>query len=549
MSRYSNVEFIEVRATFRSLSRRELVNMQGVQRCISMAVLVGLLAACGVQTATQPDLFERANVASKVLTQSIAYHSVFGVVQDGEMATMSVDPEDLAMATLESVDILGEPMSNVTFMWPAELGDDLWDLASSLSGNEWEESEAVWTTAITGASTIRDVLIGTAPDLNLLISIRDTLDAAGVSYSDVTLVGITSGNFLLEVDGQYWDVVLQRPLTGAELAGVTDRYMEMVDYNSSPDRIAELEEPWIELEEQQQSAERALDYDLSSLATSSGSLDLGKLSQLHALSETRLGTAEYVEHRRQCILFICWQKFTGNIPSSDTNDQQATQGGTLQRRAYYFASSSPVAFNSIACVTGSPVNDFALLGCAPSAFIGLIGEQYENHNVAVNGYCKNPSANPDCTTAMTLTDFRRWLVEPDGLNGRPRIAEYMGTCVAGTNYEGLTTLSGFTNGIEDFLNQTNTDLTLVWTAGIGGSTGWNQSTAANIIHLEVGVAENPVVVTYWPTAVTAHYSAITEYDIMWGAGVTINVLTIDDSATWQMLGGSWSGQEGVYYFD
>jgi hypothetical protein len=283
------------------------------------------------------------------------------------------------------------------------------------------------------------------------------------------------------------------------------------------------------------------------LSNADGRLNIAAAMSLANTAEGGLDTAAYTDHKRQCAFLglFCSHRFDGSIPGS----KQATQGGYLQYRYQYGLGNNPVAFNSVTCGANNPVNNVAVLGCGPSAFIGLIGEKYVNHNIAVDGRCLNPASNAGCHTQMSIEAFRQWMVQGNGVNGRPRIANYMGTCAIGSSNEGLTLLSGFTNGIQDLLSETNTPLTLRWRAGIGGSTGWDQSAVANIVHLQVGVAENPVVVTYWPSTTLAHFAPITHYDILWGNGVSIAVRTLDHGNQRFTLGGNWSGQEGVYYLE
>jgi len=94
------------------------------------------------------------------------------------------------------------------------------------------------------------------------------------------------------------------------------------------------------------------------------------------------------------------------------------QGGFEQDRDAYTLPQPPERFNSIACGVNDPVTGLAYLGCGPSAFIGLVGEKFKNHNKSFDG--KNSSNT-------SLLTFRQWLVAPTGPNGRPRIASYMGT--------------------------------------------------------------------------------------------------------------------------
>lgn len=504
------------------------------------------LAACGAHVLEQQEsIFERAEPVPSLLAEAIALDSQYG------MSTLAGDAGSVRMFTLTSEDVLGEPFSHIIFLAPTEHAD-VWSFAASLTGHEWGDAPAdsEWRTIITGASTIRDVLVGDLPGLHLLLNLRDTLAAANVDFSDTAIVGATASVFLLRVGDQYWDVNQQLLLTQDEIDGIVTRYDEVVDHNSQPGVLDDVEAKWAELYAYEALVQQETGYSLQSLSTPDGRLDVAAALAFAAATDGGLGSAAYTDHGRRCAFLglFCSHRLEGNIPAA----QQATHGGLRQSRADYFGSgSTPVAFNSITCVTNNPVHGVALLGCGPSAFIGLLGERYVNHNVAVAGRCMTPATNPSCHTQMSYNAFRQWMVAENGVNGRPRIANYMGTCAVGTgnNREGLTLLSGFTNGIQNFLSETNTNLTLRWRAGIGGSTGWNQSAAADIIHRQVGMAENPVLAAYWPTATTAHYAPIVRYDILWSAGVSITIRTLDGGNQWYVLGGTWSGQEGVFYLE
>lgn len=291
---------------------------------------------------------------------------------------------------------------------------------------------------------------------------------------------------------------------------------------------------WDAFEEELLESQAANGFSLQDVTDAAGGLDL----QVASVLSTGLSPATFTDYGRQCgfLGLFCSHRFTGSIPQS----KQAVQGGFAQDRDAYTLPKPPERFNSIACGVNNPVTGLAYLGCGPSAFIGLVGEKFKNHNKSFDG--KNSSNT-------SLLTFRQWLVAPTGPNGRPRIASYMGTCVLGTDYEGFTTLSGFTSGAQDFLNQTGSGLTIKYSAGIGGSTGFNQSTAATMVHLQVGVYENPVVATYWPTSTSAHYAPITHYDILWSNGVAINIRTTDHGTVWYNISSHWSGQIGVYFLE
>lgn len=427
------------------------------------------------------------------------------------------------------MDVYGHPFVDVTFALPRG-SSDLWSFAAKLSESGLEEG----LTVITGATTVHDVLVGYSHDYRLLAEMYAAMEALGGQEHLAGIVAATANNLLLrDREGGLWDVATRRKLGPAEVDAVARRYDEIVRANSDVAFIEQMHAQWDRLYQQSGDMEGILGYRFAELVSEDGRLSLEALASLG----DRLDAAAFVDHGRQCVLFVCWHNYTGHIANQSN---QAVQSGGYQRRSDYGWLDPPIRFNSIACVANNPVNGVAYLGCGPSASIGLVGEKFKNHQVAFSG---------KSASNTSLLAFRQWLVAPTGINGRPRIAEYMGTCVLGTAYEGFTSIGSFVSGGQGFLNETNSGLTMLYTAGNGGPNGYNSHNAANYIHLQVGVKENPVVATYWPNAVTAHYSPITHYDIMWGAGITINVRTMDHGANWYGLSSHWAGQIGVYYLE
>lgn len=383
-----------------------------------------------------------------------------------------------------------------------------------------------------------DVLVGYHPNLHLLRDLHATAVAAGGPERVSEIVAALPSTFLIrDTTGVLWDTTTQQPLSRAAVRTITQRYDEIIAANASEAFVATMHGYWVQLEDDAARQQAVHGYALDDLLTTAGSLDLARVADLAARADSaEVQPSAFTDHGRQCFLFVCWHRFTGHIATAN----QATQGGFLQERDHYNLATPPSRFNSIVCVTNGPVTGTAYLGCGPSAFIGLVGERFKNHGTTFSGMNRNNT---------TLLAFRQWMVAPVGINGRPRIANNMGTCAIGSNHEGLTTLAGFTSGAQTFLNYTNSGLTLRYNAGMGGTTGWNSGTAATMIHLQVGVHENPVVATYWLGIAAAHYAAIKEYDIMWGAGVTINIKTIDHPTTWHGLAGNWHYQVGVFYLE
>ncbi len=436
---------------------------------------------------------------------------------------------DYTLHTIQAVDLYGNPFLNLTFALPSS-ATDIWDESAVL-----EPGDDAFT-VITGARTIHDVLIGYSHDLNPLRDLQTTVAALGGLANLDEIVASTANSLLVrDTSGSLWDAATHEILEADQVAWLISTYDEIVGSNNTQEFIDEMQANWDAFEEELLESQAANGFSPQDVTDAAGGLDL----QVASVLSTGLSPATFTDYGRQCgfLGLFCSHRFTGSIPQS----KQAVQGGFAQMREDYFGiDATPIAFNSIACGVNNPVNDLALLGCGPSAFIGLVGEKFKNHSVTFNGKNSNNTS---------LTAFKQWLVAPTGPNGRPRIPSYMGTCVLGTNYEGFTTLSGFTNGAQDFLSQSGSGLTIKYSAGIGGSTGFNQSTAATMVHLQVGVYENPVVATYWPNSTSAHYSPITHYDILWSNGVAINIRTIDGGTIWYNISSHWSGQIGVYYLE
>lgn len=279
---------------------------------------------------------------------------------------------------------------------------------------------------------------------------------------------------------------------------------------------------------------------------------------------TTLSPQTITDGDKGCFLFVCTSYQYGQIGSSPFNygGLQATQGGESQYPSQYGRSdiNGGSGFNYLECLylNGNFVGGRAKvynkpLGCAPSAFIGLIGRKF-NNGATIDGYKKGGSAGKN-----TLDGLRRRMVDPVGDNGRPRIAQYMGTCYFGGG--GLTYGNSFKSGANKYLldakakSPTGNQL---WTRAnvshYAGNVFGAASTKADMIMQEVGRDNNPVVAEYflgdrYDTFVEGHFAPIAQYWIRQGASAYVDIKTRNHDDRWYSLSGGWGTERGVFYID
>lgn len=252
-------------------------------------------------------------------------------------------------------------------------------------------------------------------------------------------------------------------------------------------------------------------------------------------------------------------------------DLQATQGGFFQSRRRYNekvvqSSYNPSQhyftgireypqlphnprtanqFSTIACVTGRHMADKAL-GCGPSAFIGLVGRKF-NDGARIDGMYLGRN---------TWQQLRIRMLDEIGINGRPRIANYMGTCYIGQN-QSMTTGRGFRDGGNRFLRDANATLhgrPLYFRGNISapGEHKFAANAKKNILKDQIGRDNNPVVAEYsLRVPDQAHFAPIGRYFISIGVAPTLRVMTTDHFlAGWYSLSNPWILAElGTYYID
>ena len=268
-------------------------------------------------------------------------------------------------------------------------------------------------------------------------------------------------------------------------------------------------------------------------------------------------------NQRECWWFVCsvveWGNFSNRsnqVPITPTGGggrgygpSDVRYGGYKQKYSYYHGTQGNHSnyFPTIHCgVFNSPGN--ATLGCGPSSFQGLLQHQFQSHGKSFYG---------KSFPSTSVEDFDKWLVAEVGVNGRPRIANYMGTCKVLLTDNSLTTGHGYITGANNFLKSSGSGLKMIgYYSDPRAYAGWDlfDEQKARLIVQNVGYAENPVVAEYFRGSVSAgHFSAIREYRNLWQGNVDVTVKTVDDynasnhqyDRFWS-LQGAWTLESGVF---
>lgn len=521
-----------------------MIRLTRLRTCIALFALL-VLVACS-QPAVEPGQFDiRANANDTLPAVSQAI-SVSDRLNWG-LRTQTV--AELELHTLRTVDLDGEPFIDITVSAPVSAGG-FWDLAFSVSGDEWdpEDATSAWTTTLTGASTARDVLIVSNVGLALPLRLARTVEALGGLGSVAEVVAIEQQTFAVrDVDGALWDTYTHEPLPPEAVTSLEEMYGEMVRVNSNLETAARLQGEWNEILHpnatdslRAQAAGSGAGIDIAELTLANGNLDVRKVAALLDASADGLAPLTRYPDSRHCFLFICNHIRTGYIPES----RQALQDGRWQQPGSFGRSGT---FAMPYCVITGTVNYNAPLGCAPAAFVGLIqrksvegasffGQTYvgpTNHQ-KISSYLAEPQ----------VKDLAMRMTAPLGLHGRPLIANYMGTC---WNTGGSMTIGvGFRDGARAFLRDQNVNLTV--TSNISHYTGNVTSAPAKaaILIRNIGDKNNPVIAEYFRGFGQGHYSPVTHYAVYDTGSNGLNVRTLSDPNEWMSLSGTWGTERGVF---
>ena len=342
--------------------------------------------------------------------------------------------------------------------------------------------------------------------------------------------------FLLrDTSDNLWTIQEERELTNEEVQYVTEQYDEIYAANNTLQVVALHASKWKEASAQTDSNFKRLSTSLAELTRQDGSFDLNQFQ----LMSTSLSTQQRLP-REACdsSLHIRYCSFVihGGIPDS----KQATQGGYIQYYSQYGRLETD-AFRMPYCGITPAVRTQAVLGCGPSAFMGLVGRKYKSNGLRLFG---------KTASQAEFYYIRHRMTDPLGLRGRPLVANYMGTC---WNTGGSQTLGkGFRDGGSDFLASQGSSLRVKSNFSHYDGNAASKQAKANILLQEIGDDENPVVTEYWPGAVTGHFSAVKAYHLYMNSGgglLEVSVRTVDDPYTWYTLSGTWMAEVGLFYLN
>lgn len=486
-----------------------------------------LFAGCGQAPAPEPfNILEGAEPIPLVLTQGF---SVGARVSEGlDLSTQGSDTLDTY--TLTANDLKGYPFLNLTITAPRVIGNDIYAFAKSLSGQEWagQDEDSPWSVTITGATDVRDVFVSSDVGLDLLRDVVKTIDAMGGPGTPYALVAVDINYFVIkDTQGRLWEIGATTPFSTTEKQELVDTYDEMYQANNTPETKKLAQDAWNEARAQ---ASSSVGGDLQSLAKPDGSLDLS----LAAESLAQLGTQTVESDKRKCFLFFCYKVNRGHIDPS----RQATQGGYKQQRYHYeLPTANGDGFPTIACIFSNSKQYNKPLGCGPSAFIGLLTRKFRDGKTFSG---KNK-------TNTSEIGFKQWLIAEVGVNGRPRIANYMGTCWNGGG--SMTIGAGFTSGGNNFLRDAGSSLRVKSNVSHYAGNVTSAPTKANILKDQVGAKNNPVVAEYFRGPGRGHFSPVTSYAIYNGVTKGVNIKTIDNTGRWYSLSGIWGTERGVFYLE
>jgi len=260
------------------------------------------------------------------------------------------------------------------------------------------------------------------------------------------------------------------------------------------------------------------------------------VKRVAALLEDSAGEIEPLNRypdSRHCFLFICNHIRSGYIPAAN----QALNSGDDQEPRYFGRRGQ--SFSMPYCIITGTVNQNALLGCAPAAFVGLIQRKFLEGTKFFGVTYDNTKDRSQQLNALAVS-----MTAPLGLHGRPLIANYMDTCW--NTGDSMTIGIGFRDGAKNFLQNQNLNFTV--TSNISHYAGNVTSAPAKaaILIRNIGNKNNPVIAEYFRGFGQGHYSPVTKYAV-YDTGVNgLNVQTLSDPTEWMSLSGTWGTERGVF---
>jgi hypothetical protein len=501
-----------------------------------------LLAGCGRSTppAAEFNVLMDAKPIPLVVTQALA---VSTRLSEG-LSTQSLT--STYIQTIRANDLKGYPFMDITLTTPERV-TDLWTYARQLTGEEWKGDgyDSPYSVTLTGATDARDTFVSANVGLDLIRKIVATIDAMGGPSKLKEVVALEAEVFVLrDVRGKLWNIDTQKRLTDEEVQYATDAYNEMVAAHNSPQVAQAMRTTWNDFIHTERLTVDNSPVNWKAISSEDGSLDLERFAKLIT---TRFQPSTVLPDTRGCAGFCVVNN--GRIPVS----RQAHKGGGAQVPWYFGRSEN---WQMPWCGATTSVASTDAIGCGPSAFIGLIWSKWVDGTQVMGRLYTGPKSFTERELGYKYDYFHGGnktasiayhMTAPNGLRGRPLIANFMGTCWVGGG--AITTAGGFVGGARGFLQQYATQLVLKENHSPAAANVLTAPTKAKMLIQEIGRDNNPVLALYFPGVGKGHYSPVTEYKIYNGLTIGVNVKTMDHSDSFYSLSASWGVQRGVFYLE
>ncbi len=270
-------------------------------KTIHILLFLGLaLSACGEGTlqtdpiecesadcmgeGTPGDFVETSEEVPTVAAQMLGLYMGF------DKGHSPLDAPEIYTKTITAEDLDGDAFVHLNFTAPVPL-DQPFDVGLSIDSSAWKDSKA-YTTAVVGATTMRDANYEWSGGLQRLIDLSETVAALGGEERMKRIVAASPMDFLVEdVDGEYWPVgrteVVEdssgvEPLASEEMQFIREKYAEVKDANNNSAFADVMSQNWqVELDalvgEPVELTTEGITAQLSGLTQNDGNLDIGAL--------------------------------------------------------------------------------------------------------------------------------------------------------------------------------------------------------------------------------------------------------------------------------
>ncbi len=394
---------------------------------IGLCLLVGVISGCqsSVKDATSET---KLNYLTQATAIPITVAQAF-VVQDKLSQGLRLFAQAaISTYTLTSVDFYGQPLAHVTLTAPRPI-DDLWQFASSLTGDEWagQGDETPWTVTVTGATDARPLVSMEERGLGSLLDFYETLKALGGPSKFKQLVGASTVTFLLEdTSGKLWDTQTHAVADPTMLQAARQQYDEMAAANADSSVQDTLKSAWAPL------LERDNIQRVQKATLADGNLNVQAFT--HTLSPQYQNPSQNGWTLRSTMLKLNGKEFKLSPSGFDQFPSDFSHNYGDWR---YFICPPAIDRRSFPATA---------LGCAPAALVGLLDFQFQYRGHRILNLNFDPKRPDDSRKGLRYN-----LTKPVGNDKLPLISTYMGTCWFGDGY--LTRAKQFHEGIARFLGE------------------------------------------------------------------------------------------------